>query len=415
MRLAWDIARRYLAPRRSGRILSFITWVSLGGVTVGVTSLIVVIAVMTGAKEDFRDKILDVNPHVTILESGSSLRMGDWRQVLDTVRKVEGVVSATPFAVTQVMLSTTYEYSQPALLYGIAMGEMGEAATGIEERIQSGELPLEETESGYPPLLVGTGLAYRMSVFPGDTVVLMSAEGVKPGPMGNLVPRMRNFEVTGTFKTGLSDYDMSNVYAHMEDVQELMGSLEDAEISGIGVRGEDALSATALANVIEEAIGFPYDAQSWAETNNALFSALALEKLAMWVILFLIVVVAAFNIVSTLVTVVVDRTREIGILKSMGMTNDQILKVFVFQGTWIGVIGTSIGTALGCGIAWLLDTFEIIRIPPDVYFVDRLPVALHLSDVLVIFMASVAVAFVATIYPAIQASRMEPVEAIRHE
>ncbi len=415
MRLAWDIARRYLAPRRSGRILSFITWVSLGGVTVGVTSLIVVIAVMTGAKEDFRDKILDVNPHVTILESGSSLRMGDWRQVLDTVRKVEGVVSATPFAVTQVMLSTTYEYSQPALLYGIAMGEMGEAATGIEERIQSGELPLEETESGYPPLLVGTGLAYRMSVFPGDTVVLMSAEGVKPGPMGNLDPRMRNFEVTGTFKTGLSDYDMSNVYAHMEDVQELMGSLEDDEISGIGVRGEDALSATALAGVIEEAIGFPYDAQSWAETNNALFSALALEKLAMWVILFLIVVVAAFNIVSTLVTVVVDRTREIGILKSMGMTNDQILKVFVFQGTWIGVIGTSIGTALGCGIAWLLDTFEIIRIPPDVYFVDRLPVALHLSDVLVIFMASVAVAFVATIYPAIQASRMEPVEAIRHE
>ncbi len=415
MRLAWDIARRYLAPRRSGRILSFITWVSLGGVTVGVTSLIVVIAVMTGAKEDFRDKILDVNPHVTILESGSSLRMGDWRQVLDTVRKVEGVVSATPFAVTQVMLSTTYEYSQPALLYGIAMGEMGEAATGIEERIQSGSLPLGETESGYPPLLVGTGLAYRMSVFPGDTVVLMSAEGVKPGPMGNLVPRMRNFEVTGTFKTGLSDYDMSNVYAHMEDVQELMGSLEDDEVSGIGVRGEDALSATALAGVIEEAIGFPYDAQSWAETNNALFSALALEKLAMWVILFLIVVVAAFNIVSTLVTVVVDRTREIGILKSMGMTSDQILKIFVFQGTWIGVIGTSIGTALGCGIAWLLDTYEIIPIPPDVYFVDKLPVALHFSDVGVIFLASVAVAFVATIYPAIQASRMEPVEAIRHE
>jgi lipoprotein-releasing system permease protein len=150
-------------------------------------------------------------------------------------------------------------------------------------------------------------------------------------------------------------------------------------------------------------------------TNQALFSALALEKLAMWVILFLIVVVAAFNIVSTLVMVVVDRTREIGILKSMGMTNHRILHVFMLQGVWIGVIGTSIGTLLGCTLAWVLDTYEIIQIPPDVYFVDRLPVALHLFDVVLIFMARVGVAFAATIYPAYQASRLEPVEAIRHE
>jgi lipoprotein-releasing system permease protein len=170
-----------------------------------------------------------------------------------------------------------------------------------------------------------------------------------------------------------------------------------------------------LASELQEVLGFPYQVDSWAVTNRALFSALKLEKLAMGLILFLIVVVAAFNIVGTLVMVVVDRTREIGILKSMGMTSRGILRVFMAQGVWIGVIGTSVGTVLGCIISWLLDTYEIIPIPADVYFVDRLPVALHPGDVALIFLASVGVALAATIYPALQASRLEAVEAIRHE
>ena len=416
MKLAWEVARRYLAPRRGGRFLSFITWVSLGGVTVGVTALIVVIAVMTGAKEDFQEKILDVNPHVLVLEYfGGALRMQQWRPVLDSIREREGVITATPFALTQVAITSANDYAQPAQLYGIDLESLGEAATGIEERIRSGELPLGGTESGLPPLLMGSGLAERMFVFPGDTLLLMSMENIQRDPFGGYRPAMREFEVTGTFTTGMYDYDIGNLYAHLTDVQDLMGTLEEDYISGIGVRSTDAWSAPALASSLQEYLGYPYDAQSWAETNRALFSALALEKLAMWVILFLIVVVASFNIVSTLVMVVVDRTREIGILKSMGLTNQRILRVFVLQGVWIGVIGTSIGTALGCFLAWLLDTYEIIRIPPDVYFVDRLPVALHLSDVLLIFLASVAVAFVATIYPARQAASLEPVEAIRHE
>jgi len=416
MKLAWDVARRYLAPRRGGRFLSFITWISLGGVTVGVTALIVVIAVMSGAQEDFQEKILDANPHVLVLEFGNSIRMGDWRRVLDTVRAVDGVESATPFALAQVALLRAGEsYAQPASLYGIDVESLGEASTGIEERILTGSLTLEETESGLPPVLLGDRLADRMFLFEGDTLQVISLENLREDPMGGFYPAIRQFEVTGTFSIGLYDYDSGNLYSPLKDVQELLGLAESDSISGIGVRADKPWQATQLASDLQDALGFPYQVESWAVTNSALFSALQLEKLAMGLILFLIVVVAAFNIVGTLVMVVVDRTREIGILKSMGMTNRSILRVFMLQGVWIGIIGTSVGTALGCALSWLLDTYEIIPIPPGVYFVDRLPVALHPEDVLLIFLASVAVALVATIYPARQASRLEPLEAIRHE
>lgn len=415
LRLAWFIARRYLAPRRKGRLLSFITWIALGGVVVGVTALIVVIAVMTGMQEDLQDKILGSTPHVLILQQGSNLRMGDWRGVRDSVQSVEGVEAAAPFVLTQVALMRD-EYAQPADLYGVPVGEDDlPAVTEMEAEIQAGVHSLEPTESGLTPLLVGGRLADRMQLFPGDTLVLISLENIRTDPLGNLSPAMRQFEVTGTFTTGMYDYDIRNVYAPLSAVQDLLGVLDADEVSGIGVRTDDPWQANEVRDRLRDAVSFPYYVQSWTTTHSSLFSALTLEKLAMGVILFLIVVVAAFNIVSTLVMVVVDRTREIGILKSMGMTDGQVLRVFVLQGLWIGVIGTVAGTALGSLLSWVLDRYELIRIPPDVYFVDRLPVSIHLADVATIVGASVLVAFAATIYPALQASRLEPVEAIRHE
>jgi lipoprotein-releasing system permease protein len=414
MRLAWEIARRYLAPKKGGRFLSFITWISLGGVTVGVTALVVVIAVMTGAQEEFQEKILETNPHVLVMEYGGSLRMGNWRAIQDTVQMVEGVVSATPFILTKVMLLRG-DYSQSADLYGVAINEMGEAATGIEELIQSGELTLGETDSGLPPILVGNRLADRMLIFPGDTLQVGAFENLRDDPFGGLFPKIRQFEVTGTFSTGLYDYDLGNLYALMEDVQDLLDVVESDMISGLGIKTTEPWMADEVARAIDDVVGYPYFAQSWSVTNRELFSALELEKLAMALILFLIVVVAAFNIVSTPVMVVVERTSEIGILKSMGLTDRRILHVFVLQGLWIGIIGATLGTVLGCGLAWILDTYPIFELPPDVYFVDHLPVALHAMDVIRIYLTSVAVAFVATIYPALQASRLEPVEAIRHE
>lgn len=413
--LAWFIARHYLTSRKAGsRFLSFITVVSMGGVVVGVTALIVVIGVMTGMQEDLKGKILSSAAHVLVLQQGSSLRMDHWRDVADNVRQVDGVVSAAPFVITSVSIVRP-GYTQPADLYGLELDPEGPPVTDMAADIQQGVLDLEPPASGLPPLLMGSRLAVRMGIFPGDTLTIVAFENLKFDPMGVPTPAMRQFEVTGTFTTGMYDYDIKNVYVPMEAAQELLDMYSEDQVSGLGIRTDNADRALEVTSEIRERLGFAYAVESWITQNQALFSALKLEKLAMGLILGLIVVVAAFNIVGMLVMVVVDRTREIGILKSMGMTNRTLLHVFILQGLWIGVIGTAVGTAAGLTLSWLIDRYEIIPIPPEVYFVDRLPVSLRAHDVLLIVGVSILISFLATIYPALQASRLEPVDAIRHE
>lgn len=417
-RLHWFIARHYLGAGRGRGLLSLITWISLGGVIVGVTALVVVIGVMSGMQEDLQAKILESTPHVIVLESGTTLRLHEWEEVVDLVMEVDEVVGAAPFVLSQVSVARTGTdglYPQSANLYGIAIDTGRVAPTEMERQIIEGAYNLEPPESGLSPLLMGVGLADRMQLFEGDTLLVVSFENLKMDVMGGLNPTMRQFEVTGVFTTGMYDYDMQNVYTTLEAAQELVGITNSGVVSGVGVRTTRPELANEVRAKIQELLGFPFYAESWMTTNRALFSALRLEKIAMGLILGLIVLVAAFNIVSTLVMVVADRTREIGILKAMGMTRRGIMRVFVLQGAWIGVAGTFVGTVCGVSTAVLIERFEIIRIPPDVYFVDHLPVSLRVLDVLGIVIASVTISFVATIYPAWKASRLEPVDAIRHE
>jgi len=379
-------------------------------------ALIVVIAVMTGMQEDLRNKILESTPHVYVMEQSESLRLHDWQDVMDTVLTHDGIVGAAPFALSQVSVihqSSSGPYQQAATLYGVDIDTTRAAPTEMERMIISGALSLEPPESGLPPLLMGSILADRMGVFTGDTLVVASFENLVY-TLGMPEPTIRPFEVSGTFTTGMYDYDLQNVYTTLEAAQDLIG-LEPRTASGIGVRTVDPGRSQEIGRDLGDRLGFPYFVVSWQEQNQALFSALRLEKLAMGLILFLIVLVAAFNIVSTLVMVVSDRTREIGILKAMGMTRGGILRVFVLQGAWIGIMGTALGTLGGVLLSYLIDRYEIIKIPPDVYFVDHLPVQLQFTDLLTIIGGSIAVAFVATIYPSLQASRLEPVDAIRHE
>jgi lipoprotein-releasing system permease protein len=414
MRLEWFIARRYLASRRGMRFLSLITLIAMGGVFVGVMALIVVTAVMTGLQRDLRDKILGTNPHIWLTSYGENMRLDNWGDVVQRVRGLEGVQAAAPFVHTEVGLRNTAGYAEFAILRGVDPDARGAPITDIVRKIREKELSLGETVSGFPPLLVGDALADRFGFYPGDVVTVISLQGVQTSALGGFIPKMRKFEVAGRFRTGMYEYDNKFLYTTIPAAQDLAG-LADG-VTGIEIRVPDPMQADAVGQrVTRELGGFPYRTEDWKTMNASLFQALKLEKLAMGVILLLIVVVAAFNIISTLVMVVTDKTREIGILKSMGLRATQVQRVFMLQGIVIGLVGSCLGAISGLFVTWLLDKYEFIKIPGDIYFIDRLPVAFDWVDIATILSLSLVISFLATIYPARQAARLYPVEAIRHE
>jgi len=414
-RLEWYIARRYLASRRRGRFLSLITMIAIGGVFLGVTALITVIGVMTGLQQDLREKILGSNPHIYVFDSGRGLRLGDWRRVLPRVQGAGGVEAAEPFVMTSVgVIPRGVTYFQPGTLFGFDPDFSPEPMTVIERELRSGAIAFGPTASGLPGAILGSGLAQRLGVLPGDTIIVASFENLRFDALGMPQPRLVEFEVANTFRSGMYEYDNQNVYVELAAAQDVLGVPADT-VTGLWVNIGDPFRAPDVAESLYLELGHQYFIDNWINLNGSLFSALKLEKLAMAVILFMIVLVAAFNIVSTLVMVVADKTREIGILKGMGLTGRAVLRIFMLQGLTIGLIGTALGALGGLALVTVLDRYELINLPGDVYFIETLPVSLELGDLLLIIVFSVAVAFLATIYPARQAARLLPVEAIRHE
>jgi len=413
--LEWYIARRYLSSRRKGRFLSLITLIAVGGVGLGVMALITVIGVMTGLQEDLQAKILGSNPHVYVFQQGMGFRFGEWRRVLARVNEEAGVTAAEPFIMSNVVIIVDQNFVKAGTLYGVDPSISTVPLTETESQIRSGELPFETGRTGLPPILLGKGLAQTLTALPGDTLRVAALENIRTDPVnGTPLPSIRWFEVAGTFETGMYEYDNQNMYVPLAAAQDLMGFPSDT-VSGLAVNLSSPWNADHVARALESDLGLPYYTMTWTELNRSLFSALKLEKLAMTVILFLIVLVAAFNIVSTLIMVVADKTREIGILKSMGLTRRKVLRIFMLQGVAIGVIGTVMGVIGGLSLVFVLDHYQLIQLPGDVYFVETLPVALDPLDFALIVAASILIAFAATIYPARQASRLLPVEAIRHE
>jgi len=413
--LEWRIARRYLRGRRQSRVLSLNTLIATGGVMVGVTALIVVLGVMNGLRDDLRERILVANPHLRVLTYGAGLRIDDWKRVVALVREDPGVVTAAPEVISQSILTAGKDYAEAVNILGFDPDTGSVSVTSLPQKLLSGDLSfrprISDADGG---ILVGQRLADRLGVQSGDVVTLIPPKPPKVNAaLGMAIPKLWQYEITGIFETGMFQYDNQFVVMGIAEAQRFTGLGE--AVSGIEIRLKDPDEAPAVGRRLEEKLGFPFRTLDWQTQNASLFSALQLEKLAMGLVIFFIMIVAAFNIVGTLTMVVTDKTREIGILQAMGMTPASIGRIFLLQGALIGGVGTLLGTGLGFLIAYLVDQSGLIRIDPSVYFIDRLPVHVEPRDVLIVIVASVGLALVATILPARAAARLTPVEAIRHE
>src|SRR5438094_176965 len=412
------IALRYLRSRRSSRLLSLITVIAVGGVTVGVMALVVVLGVMNGLQEDLRDKILVANPHVRVLTYGEGLRLDDWRNVVGEVRRTAGVAAPAPFVLTQGLISAGHDYAEGVVVYGVDPDTGHHAVTSFARHFTKGDLRFQVTrpdvEGG---IALDTRLANKLSAFPGDPgelATLLAPAGARFNPsLGAYVPQFHRYEVTGIFDTGMFEYDNSYVALDRRAAQRFAGL--DTAVTGVELRLRDPWEARSFAGQLEARLGYPYRALDWQSQNASLFSALKLEKLAMALVVFLICVVAAFNVVGTLTMVVRDKTREIGILLAMGLKQAAIRRIFLAQGILIGLTGTALGVVLGLIVGTMVNRGHWIPIDPSIYFVDHLPVHTQPLDVLVVVAASLVVATLAPLYPSRQAARLHPVTAIRYE
>jgi lipoprotein-releasing system permease protein len=413
------IGLRYLKAKRKQTFISVITFISILGITVGVTALIIVLSVMTGFEENLREKILGINANVVVTELGGQMR--GYKEVSERVLEVPGVVGATPFTYNQAMISASGGVVG-SVIRGLDLETTG-TVTVLPDKIKEGSI-----EGLRPPLsagteaagiIIGRELARNIGVDVGDTVNVISPMGTMT-PAGP-VPRMAAFKVTGIFELGMYEYDSSMAFISIENAQAFF-RMGDA-VTGVEVKITDIYEAEKIANDIMMEIKGSYWTRTWMEMNRNLFSALKLEKAAMFIILALIIMVAALNIISTLIMVVMEKGKDIAILKSLGATSGGIMRIFMIEGIVIGVIGTLLGTTLGVVAALNLETivqfietvFQFKVLPPSIYYIDKFPSKVEPAFVAAIALISIGISFLATLYPSWQASRFDPVEGLRYE
>jgi len=402
------LSLRYLRAKRKQTFISVITVISVLGVMVGVMALVVVLSVMNGFRADLMSKILGVNSHILVLRYGGAF--GDYKKIVERVDKLDGVVASTPFIYAQVMANNSGNVSG-ALLRGVDPKNAARVVS-FEEMIKEGSLAsLEEDAGGSSPIVVGRELSRQIGIGPGDIVTLLSPEG-KLTPLGRS-PNTKRFRVTGIFDSGMYEYDASMVFVSLKEAQDFLAMGD--RVTGLEVRVDDIYESDKIAKQIQADLGYPYWTKDWKVMNRSLFSALKLEKVTMFVILTMIVLVGALNIISTLVMVVMEKTRDIAILRAMGASAKSIMSIFMLQGLLVGLIGTMAGLASGLGICHLLGKYKFISLPADVYYISTLPVRVEFVDVWLVALAAVFISFVATLYPSWYGSRVDPVEAIRYE
>jgi lipoprotein-releasing system permease protein len=415
-----SIAWRYLRSRRGSKMVSAVALIAVTGIAVAVSALIVIMGVMSGLREDFREKILIGSPDVQILPYGADFVMNGWSARMALLAHQPGVEKIAPFVVTQALLITKSTRMRGVFVRGLLPdGPTTPHVTAIREHAVKGDFTFASGDGAHHGAVLGATLAESLGLRVGhDSITLLTmnkraAELGGSGLGGMPLPHAMRLPVTGTFGTGLYEYDASYVVVSLEEAQAL-ASIGDA-ITGLEIKTRTRWVAPEVAERLQSVIGTEVRALDWHQQNNALFTLLNLEKLALAVILMLVVLVAAFNVVGTLVMIVTDKTKEIGILRAMGMPARSIKRVFVVQGLAIGVVGTFAGLAVGLILSQVLAHTRLIPLNPKIYYIDHLPVSTQLVDVAGTVLASLMIAALATIYPSVRAARLYPVEAIRAE
>ena len=422
------VSIRHLSAKKSQKFISLNTWISIAGVGLGVMALIVVIAVMSGFSKDLRDKILGTNSHVVVSNMNRAM-VENYDGIIKKVRSVKGVIAAAPFIMNQVMLINGDRVSG-IVVRGIDP-EKEETVSDLGKNMVSGTVSDLKAKSSFSGeikgrekknragIILGKELSRRLGVGVGDIVSMVSPVS-RVTPVG-LIPRMKLFKVVGVFESGMYEYDANLSFILLKSAQKFF-SMKNG-VSGIEVRVADIEQAGNIASVIQKELGFPYLVRDWMQMNRNLFSALKLEKIVMFIILILIIFVAAFNIVSTLFMLVMEKAKEIAILKSMGASCSSIMKIYSYQGLVIGLVGTFLGCATGFVIVPNLNEivssiesiFGIVAFPSDVYYLDRLPSKIQYMDSFLIIIFSVVICLVASLYPAWRASKLDLVDGLRYE
>lgn len=409
MSFEFFVARRYLFSHRKQAFIYVISLMSIIGVALGVAALVVVLGVYNGLTTDMRDKILGANAHGIVL-SYIPDAFGKNPGLRDEILRTPGVTGATPFIYTEVMLSSG-DGVKGLMLRGVDP-RTAPGVLSMLKAIKKGSINGLETGDGTPGIIIGEELAKHIGLGMGSRVNLLSPSGEKT--TAGFQPRIRPFEVAGIFKTGMYEYDSSLAFVTLDAARELLG-LDPGFLSGIEITVDDVYRADEITKELTDNIGNPFYARSWMDMNANLFAALKLEKIGMFILLIMVVLIGSFSIVATLVMLVMEKTRDIAVMMSMGATRKMIRRIFMYQGTIIGFVGTMLGYALGLIVGYLLKRYQFIKLPENVYTLDHLPIIITVPDVLIIGGAAMLLCFLSTLYPARQASRLKPADALRYE
>ena len=393
------IGLRYLRSKRKEAFISFTTWISVVGLAIGVLALILVIAVMTGFQNEIRERILGINPHILVMSINRDIQ--EPAKLVKTIKEVEGVAHAFPFVSFQAMVQSGRQLSGV-----VVKGLNAEDIRFMNNLLKEGNTKILDNQGN---VLIGKELAKQMGLVSGDVFSVMVPFG-GVSPMG-AIPETVRVRVGGIFETGMYEIDNSLIIMPLKDVEEIIG----AGATGIEIKLKDVYRADAVRNEIGKKLGFEYFGKTWIEMNKNLFSALKLEKIAMFIILALVILVASFNIISSLVMTVKEKKKDIAILKAMGAKKKSIIKIFMIEGIAIGVVGALIGSLSGYMICEIQRRFQIIKLAPDVYYVTTLPMMISVFDVFLIASTTMIICTLSTLYPSYKASKIDPVEALRYE